>query len=369
MKIGIITYHRAHNCGAMLQAWALKKALEKFGHEADYPALNRVGEPQERWLSKPIPTIGVFARIRSVLASVYCNMLSVPIEEIKRIRFSRFRRKFLRERVADVSRLGESYDAVIVGSDQVWKPAIAVEWTPLFLGEILPHDIRRVAYALSYGDKELEGDELDRAVKAIGNFDALSVREPIMKGQLQPFTKKELKLVVDPSLLINAEEYDELIRDFDPPKKDYLFAYLLGGDEALVAKIREVAKKLGVVAIITVVYQYSRHKAPKGLTYAVSPERMLGYIKNAKYVFAASFHGTAFSIIFGKRFVSLRPKANDFTSRPGALLEKIGEKGRLVSPETSVDEIVVKLRQEPANWTEKLAPMQGESIGWLREVL
>lgn len=369
MRIGIITYHRAHNCGAMLQAWALKKALEKSGHEVDFPALNRVGEPQGRWLSKPIPRVGVFAQIRSILASAYCNMLSIPIEELKRIRFSRFRKRFLKENVVAVSQLGDAYDAIIVGSDQVWKPAIAERWAPLFFGEILPNNLRRVAYALSYGDKELEGNELDRAVMAIGNFDALSVREPIVKSQLQPFTKKELKLVADPSLLISAGEYDELICDFDPPKTDYLFAYLLAADKALVAKIREVAKKLGVGAIITVVYQYSRHNAPKGLTYAVSPERMLGYVRDAKYVFAASFHGTAFSIIFGKSFVSLRPRANDFTSRPGALLEEIGEQARLVHPGTSVDEIIEKLRTRPVDWASKLAHVREESLEWLLKSL
>lgn len=370
MKIGILTFHRAYNCGAALQAWALRTILERMGHEVEFPNCNSVGLTKRwRFSWKNWPKT-IFKQIRSLGYRILNDLFSIPGEDLKRIRFKRFRKHYLPEHNITPHQFHERYDTVIVGSDQVWSARHSCEDAPLFLGESLPVRMPKITYAVSYGDKRLEGEALNRILAATKNFSAISVREQLVKAQIEENLDKKVEIVLDPTLLLTKEDYLPLIQDFRPPKEPYLFMYTLSTSEFYIETAQKLAKVLGVKAIIAPMYQYSRLFAPKGLTYGISPERMVGYIANAKYVLAASFHGKVFATIFGKTFLSLRDKEEDpnALSRPGMLLALTGNLSRLVTPKMSIEEMVQRL-QAPLIDNGELSRRRAESKAWLEQAL
>lgn len=376
MRIAILTFHRAYNCGAMLQAWALKTVLERLGHQVEFPACNSVGE-SERWrfIEWQNGEKRGLQWVRSVIGHAYVNLRllpynlgSVPGEGILRARYRAFRRKYLPERQCEPAQFGEHYDLIISGSDQVFSDVHSNDDAPMFFCENKPKGLRAIAYAASYGDKPLEGERLARVVKALDNFSHVSVRETLAKDQLSALTSKEIGETLDPTLLVRSEDYNEIACG-KVPKEPYLFMYMLHADPFFMETAKELARRLGVKCIMVPCYQFSRWGAPKGLTYSISPDRLVQYARNAKYVLAGSFHGTVMGVMFNKPFLSLRAQADAFESRPAALLRKLGCEDRLVNPSVSVDEMCWRLISPLPDLTGRVAAMRAESLAWLESAL
>ena len=379
MRIGILTFHRAYNCGAMLQAWALKKTLERMGHTVEFPACNHVGEDAKRFRFQFVgwqnPEKKGLRWFRSIIGRAYVNFLtvvfnvmSIPCEDLLRLRYRRFRRRFLQERECTPPEFGNYYDLMVSGSDQVFSDAHSREYAPTFFCNDKPSGLRAITYAASYGDKPLEGERLARVVKALDNFSAVSMRETLAKEQLSSYTQKEVSETLDPTLLVTPDDYAE-IAGGKIPTDSYLFMYTLYTAPFFLETAKELARRLGVKCIIAPCYQYSRWKAPKGLTYSVSPDRLVQYARNAKYVLAGSFHGTVMGVMFKKPFLSLRGQVDQYESRPAALLRKIGCSNRLVNPTTSLDEMERLLRAQLPDYSAVLDKERAASLAWLKSAL
>lgn len=370
MKIAILTFHRAYNCGAMLQAWTLRTVLERMGHTVEFPILNHVGE-SKRWRIDFVDSNKRgFSLIRSFLGRCFINSMSFPNEDILMYRYKRFRKRFLPERSCLVSELDKHYDLVVVGSDQIWRESLSNSEFPLFLGETLPQGIRKIAYSASYGDKPLDKESLKRVMMAIERFSHVSVRENLAKNQLSAETSKQIEVVADPTLLLDSNDYRALSENVKSPKEPYLFMYTLNATDFYVETAREMARRLGVKCIIAPCYQYSRYGAPRGLTYSISPDRLVALARGAKYVLAGSFHGTVMGVMFKKPFLSLREQVDKYESRPAALLNRIGCSNRLVNPTTSLDEMEALLRTDVGEEAyNRLDQFRSDSLVWLKEAL
>lgn len=376
MRIAILTFHRAYNCGAMLQAWALKTVLERMGHQVEFPICNHVGEtPRWRFCEWQNREKRGLQWVRSVVGRAYVNLRSipynlgsVPYEGILRRRYKAFRLRHLPERNCMPVDFNKYYDLVIVGSDQVWSERHSKEDAPLFFGECLPVEVRRIVYAASYGDKPLDQDKISRVVQALENFSAVSVREKLAKEQLSALANKDVQETLDPTLLLNATDYG-VIANGEVPSKPYLFMYTLYTTSFFIDSAKALSRKLGVECVIAPCYQYSRLGAPKGLTYGISPDRLVQYARHAKYVLSGSFHGTVMGVLFNKPFLSLRGQVDEFESRPAALLRKLGCEDRLVNPCVSVDEMCRRLTRPLPDFADKIAAMREESMIWLGNAL
>ena len=344
MKIAILTFHRAYNCGAMLQAWALKTVLERMGHVVEFPACNHVGE-EKRWqyelINREKHGVQVF---RSFLGRFLLNALSIPNEDILRSRYRRFRKAHLPERVCSPFDIDKYYDLVIVGSDQVWSAKHSKSDAQLFFAENLPECVRKIAYAASYGDKPLDDDAIKRVVSSLHRFSHISVREPLAQKQLSGLSSRKIDVTLDPTLLLTAKDYDEIAYKGSTIQEPYLFMYTLSTAPFFVNTAKQLADRLGVKCVIAPCYQYSRLGAARGLTYGISPDRLVGFARGAKYVLAGSFHGTVMGLLFNKPFLSLRAQVDEYESRPAALLNMLGCENRLVNPTTSMEEMEAILR-------------------------
>lgn len=377
MRIGILTFHRAYNCGAMLQAWALKKTLERMGNKVEFPSCNHVGEDSRRFRFVEWHNCEKrgFQWIRSVVGRAYVNLISlptelgsIPCEDFLRKRYREFRRQHLPERDCSAADFAKYYDLIISGSDQVFSDIHTSAEASLFFCENKPAELRAITYAASYGDQPLEGERLSRVVKALDNFAAVSMREMMARSQLSALSPKEIAETLDPTLLVSADDYEE-IANGEVPSEPYLFMYTLYTEPFFINTARELARRLGVKCIIAPCYQYSRWRAPQGLTYSVSPDRLVQYARHARYVLAGSFHGTVMGVTFKKPFLSLRGQVDQHESRPAALLRKIDCSNRLVNPTTSLDEMERLLREPLPDYTVKLEKARATSLEWLKNAI
>lgn len=368
MRIAILTFHRAHNCGAMLQAWALKKVLERMGHEVSFPACNSVGVPKSRWrVSWLNPEKKGLAALRAMFGRLVVNLMSIPAEDILRLRYRRFRKRFLLECWCLPAEFKEHYDLLVYGSDQIWNPMVANPCSDLFFME-KPTDVPAIAYAASIGDRPLEGIDRERLSKAISRFRRVSVREPIAQDQIRAIKGVDVDITLDPTLLLEAADYDEL-SSTRPIKEDYLLLYTLDSSAFYIDTARELARRLGVRCVIADCYQYSRFGASRDFIYSVSPDQLVRYACYAKYVLAGSFHGTVMGLLFGKSVLSLRGQKDEYESRPAALLKRLGCGNRVVFPTTSINEMERLLREPLGVCSAALERMRRDSLRWLRDAI
>ena len=367
MRIAIITFHRAYNCGAMLQAWALKTVLERMGHTVEFPVCNHVGETN-RWLYSlsGIDKKG-FGVVKSLAGRFLLNVMSIPCEDILRARYKNFRAANFRERECAPSDFAKYYDVVVIGSDQVWSVRHTKTEAPLFFAETIPAVLRKIAYAASYGDKPLDEESAKQVASSLNRFSAVSVREPLAKEQLSALSDKKIDVTLDPTLLLTADDYAAIETAPTSSSKPYLFMYTLSTAPFFVNTAKVLSRRLGVKCVIAPCYQYTRFGAPKGLTYSISPDRLVGWARGAKYVLAGSFHGTVMGVIFRKPFLSLRAQIDEYESRPAALLNMMGCSDRLVNPETSIDRMEELLCAElPSVTYDRLNAKRASSLEWLR---
>jgi len=370
MRIAILTFHRAYNCGAMLQAWALKTVLERMGHTVEFPICNHVGETprwQCGWINHNAHGLRL---IRSFLGRALINALSFPSEDILRLRYRNFRKAHLPERVCSPAEFDEYYDLVIIGSDQVWSAIHSQSDAPLFFAESIPSCVRKIAYAASYGDKLLNDAAISRVVSSLDRLSHISVREPLAQKQLSGLSLRKIDVTLDPTLLLKAPDYNEIACDGNVGRSPYLFMYTLSTAPFFVNTAKKLADRLGVRCIIAPCYQYSRYEAVKGLTYSISPDRLVGLARGAKYVLAGSFHGTVMGLMFNKPFLSLRAQVDEYESRPAALLNMVGCGNRLVNPTTSMEDMESMLKCEiPSSAYDLLATKRDESLRWLANAI
>ena len=368
MRIAILTFHRAYNCGAMLQAWALQVVLRRMGHESSFPICNHVGEAECRLRYERKSSF--FHTLQSFIYRTLYNIFALRGGMLAESRYRRFREKLLSERAVSEPDLEAAYDCAVIGSDQVWSSKIAGDHYSHFIGETLPARLPRVSYAASYGDRSLTAEEQGRLVSRLKRFTAVSVRERRAQQELTGLGVQEVACVLDPTLLLMAEDYrvaTDGIRWHGP----YLYVYWVSGGARLLETARALAKRLNVKLVVTPVYIHSAWGAPKGMTLGVSPGRLLAYTQKASYVLAASFHGTVFGVLFKRPLLSYSEDGNNRESRQASLLNSLGISDRLVSPETPIDEMV-RLLYEPIPeevYSERLPKLRQESLDWLKAAL
>ena len=326
MKIGIATFQRTDNYGAVLQAYALQAFLVEQGHEV---------EIIDYWPLAPPPFL------RRWLAVDPRNMLLKWQARRKERLFARFRAEQLtlsrpaRSHPEELHDLRDRYDMVIAGSDQVWNPT----WLEPLAGSDLFYPLafagdhtRRIAYAASFGHRSPE--TIPTAWRKIFRerlpaFEAISVREPSGVGLVHALCGREDAVPVgDPTLLLSADRYDALAQ---PPRaaRPFVFVFALHGqEEAAWPSGWARAKALGLA-----VHGCRLHPAqwsPGNLT--PSPGQWLGWIRQADLVVTNSFHGIIFCLLFHTPFIALAVKGEAATmnSRVAELLALVGLSNRFM---------------------------------------
>lgn len=314
MKVGIVTYHRSHNYGTMLQAHALRMAITGLGHEA---AFVDYWPDHQRRTFRLIPP-GLFSsRSASELKKTVVSFFRTVRPQLARRR--RFN-LFFRENIAAWCRPErERFDVLVFGSDQIWrKQPFLKRYNPVYFGRDSFNASRRISYAASMGDLPETADDAAFVRELLAGMDALSVREEDLRdflaaGGLTATATADPVFLPQPSLWLKAAGDAPLVR------QPYLLYYDLqrgSFDEKSLYHFAK-AQKLKVIRIVG-----SAFMPPTGsLRSTDGPYEFLNLFRHASAIATSSFHGLAFAILFQKPFfASFSKKA----SRAKSLLRAAG---------------------------------------------
>lgn len=327
MKIGIFTFHRATNYGAILQAYALVSYLKNLGHEVKVVDYKPKGVGQ-LYASLEVP--GVVNKVKRILLNI--QMLCSLKKRIQR-------RNMFWNYTAIVLPLTASirdeeslpvFDAILVGSDQVWSTCFTGGLDKFYYGQFNTKGARLVSYAGSAAEDMEDSFYSTENAKMLNVFDFISVREEELQKYLQSqLQNKNIVKVLDPTLMAGESIFDELISGVRILNKPYVLIYqVIRKQDFLIQEYaKKVASEQGLdIAEVIKSELYVNGVAQKGL---VDPTMFLSLIKYAQYVITTSFHGTAFSLMFNRPFcvVSISPEVD---SRAEDLLAQLDLKDLLV---------------------------------------
>lgn len=310
MKIGILSLVLHTNYGGILQSYALQTVLERLGHEV-YVFNREQQYDKTRW--KYIPKRFVKRIIgRDVVIfqeARYKKEAPMICQHIWN-----FRKKYIHEYIIksfdDIKKM--NLDAIIVGSDQVWRPCyFKSQWNVgienAFLSFTRDWNIKRVAYAASFGvnDWEFSDQETQLVAEAAKLFSAISVREDSGIKLLKEKLNLDSIQVLDPTLLLSRDDYVKLIEKADIGKSSgNLLTYILNPSSKKTTFINEVAKAKGLIPF-SVNNSHVKQTAPVEQRIMPPIEKWLQGFNDAKLVITDSFHACVFSIIFNTPFIVL----------------------------------------------------------------
>lgn len=323
MKIGIVTQPLSRNYGGILQNYALQQTLIKLGH-TPYTFDLEISYTWRIWAISTIVNI-----IKRIIGRPYKSPQTVYAVRSQ----EKILRSFVEKNIAiikprvkcltDNSISKNNLDAIIVGSDQVWRPKYNYCIEDMYLDFAKLLDIKRIAYAASFGTDEWEYTKKQTIVckSLVQIFDAISVREKSGVDLCKKHFGVDATYLLDPTLLLTMEEYKQLLTHIPESKSKYLFAYMFEQTDEKIKYVTRYAESLGLEVVIK--------GAEEKLSEEDSVENWLANFRDAKYVITDSFHGSVFSIIFNKPFVALGNKVRGMT-RFYSLFELFGLENCLV---------------------------------------
>lgn len=325
-KIYTITFQKALNYGATLQAYALAKFLSNSNYGIqiiDY-----------------IPSYFLIQRYRPAKG------IKRTIDKILKIKkFNKFARSHLpltSNKYYSIKSLKSIRDAhaVICGSDQIWNPNLTGgKADKAFFLEFIPSSTRKIAFAASAGSCRL-ADFVDQVKQSISAFDALGVREDLLNTDLRLLLPGiASQVVVDPTLLIR--DYSEVITLSATPREKYIATYVVGSG-AMLERFDEYIKELKKKTDLPI-YHIGSKPIPSA-DYNIlnlGPSEWLAFIKSAELIATNSFHGTAFSINFEKDFLFFPHIIENLNSRQITLLSRVELMERMIYSPSTLSELTL----------------------------
>lgn len=349
MKIGILTVPFNNNYGGLLQAFALKSVLGGMGH--DTVIINR---------RRNRPT-GFKFKVYALLVKLHLidDYLSKKTAALS-VNTDRFKEKYLEpitEPYYSTQELRRCLDlginAFLVGSDQVWRYRYAKDSIDDYFFSFLDGTgIPRFSYAASFGTEVMDYPEDKRVTvtQLLKQFCGLSVREESGKDLLVDdlgVAPEKVHTVLDPTLLLSSDDYKQLFQGQSDHPRGYLFTYIL--DEAVIdsESISSLMKSMDLRQV-----DIKAQTGDASKQEVIEPvEKWLSAIYYSDFVITDSFHGTVFSIIFNKSFLTVANPTRGI-ARLQALLKQFGLEDRLVMspeqimsvPQTTIDWSVVNMK-------------------------
>lgn len=326
MKVGILTFHRAHNYGAVLQCYALQEILKRRGHEV------YVIDYRQPWIEdfyKYFNLRMLKMRVKSpagLLEYVKSDLKKFIISPHRRSYFEDFSNEFLNTTLpCSASDIPRDFDCYVIGSDQLWSlHCLGGETDPVYMGDFSHESGSRViGYAISADMKSIEAIS-SGLPQWRRNFDSLSMRESKIADMVARISGSSCETCLDPTLLTDADLWEPVI-DSRWESRKYVLVYEVRWNKVtrglLKRKAEELAGRIGKGCEVIVL---------SGMRYPVKD--FVSLFKYARYVVTTSFHGIVFSILFKTPFYAL-PLWGGYDLRYRELLLSLGADDRLVTAE------------------------------------
>lgn len=377
-KIGIATFHRAINYGALLQAYALQEAIKRTGGSPvviDY-ALDKT------WERLRLPGIHTIRSFRDLKSFLYAWFYWRPFT--KRVNVFR---AFVSEHLLcsrcyrtyqELSENPPDLDCFVCGSDQIWNPNIIAD-NPFYLLGFVPDGKIIASYAPSLCIDKFAPDTEKLYRQYLSRFQYLSVREEEGSVLLKEIYGLDTSCLIDPTLLLSKEEW----RKIEEPvaiSDEYLLTYSVINHPVVNEIGLRLAHKMGI-RHVHISLQTNRQKPRQSeiIFDDISPGKFLWLFRNAKYTVTSSYHGLMFSLINQRPFLSLLYSNTDkvnfgLNARMPSILNKLELLDRIITLSKTddindkIDSLQMKLQEQiDYNSVERrLKKHQDESYEFLR---
>lgn len=283
-KIGIVTLNHGYNYGNKLQNYAMVEVYKKSGFDVETISFEPIRQENKLKLELKKIKDSLFNRNKLSRAS----------------KFKEFNKKYLNMTSKiynnkNYMNINEhEYKLFSVGSDQVWN-SYFWDFSTFYLLDFVKDNNKKFAYAASFGVEDINEKYREKFSENLKKFKDITVRERSATELVKKFAEKDAKLVLDPTMLLEKEEWLQFIKSGDyNENKEYIFIYFLGKkDENAVKMIENLKQEYKIIDLNDIHNKY----------YKSNPNEFLYLLKNSKIVLTDSFHATVFSIIFEKPFI------------------------------------------------------------------
>ena len=368
MKVGIITMHKVINYGSILQAYALQEKLRQLGYD------NEIIDYQ----FPPKVKVGKVTYLLRLLYSVVVNLLSFGALATKRSRFEKFHQTMLRTskfsyNYESIHSNPPRYDLYITGSDQVWNPSFAGSDTS-FLLSFVPKNSKCISYASSFAINEIPADFKELYAKELLKYQSISVREQSGLRIVKELINRDAKVVCDPTLLLKREDWDKLanqskIKVDEPYILVYVLTYMYNPYPEIENLINKVQKELGNIKVIILEgRKQDVFRKNSRVIKDAGPNEFVYLFKKASFVITISFHGTAFSLIYGKPVYGVVKDVRSNDGRIISTLKKVDMSSSIIDYK-DVDVVSKEQVSSLCCKEQDLQAFRDYSIGVLHEML
>lgn len=342
-SIGIITIHKINNYGSVLQAYALQNVCEKMGYHVeiidyDFPNVYHQNNPyssvsdsqpnEPKWI-KVFFAKALIRQHRRITSFVqnHQNLSSMVFSSPESLKQN-----------------SPLYNIYITGSDQLWSPRHC-NGDPAFMLHFVPDNSLKISYAASIGSNEIPSELQSLYKELLNRYKHISVRENSGAALINKLIGRDATVVLDPTLLLNNKEWNQIAAPERQFKKKYILCYFLNytfNAFPYVDKLAAYMQKQTGYEIVRVA-RPPHHMFMPHTHYRVgaSPEEFLALVRDAEMVLTTSFHGTAFAVNYGKPVFTVVKDRNASDSRQMSLMQNLGLEDQVLS---IVDEFPDKSR-------------------------
>lgn len=368
-KVAMMTWYHYRNLGTALQVSSLYKVILSLGYKPSLIQYRPKGSPVQKLTFKMFCLKALRWCLRRIFGPD--TYTSKEKEELfDRFLFERISETTPRESYQELAALNDEFAAFVCGSDQIWSP---LNFDPYYFLSFVSDEKRMVAYAPSFGTMEIADANAKKEIAVlVQRFHHLSVRELQGAKIIKDLTGQKPRVVLDPTLLLNASEWDDYAQVDTAQKirEPYILCYFLGKPSRYRKYVHRLGHKWNLpvyeIPILRDKGQYAK------FPFAVGPSEFVSLIRDASFVCTDSFHGMAFAINYHvpfavfERFEESDPRNQN--SRIFSLLALLGIEDRLISPRQL--ESFDKLRHfDDPRIEERLQQLREESMNYLKNAL
>ena len=359
-KLGILTFNRALNYGAILQAYAMKRVCEELEYETHIVDYNRGKDEGPH----PFRVFLRSANKRKALVRLLKSVLGYPWNRHKWNLFRSFRKRYLSEsnQCENADQIFElDYDAYVMGSDQIWNYNITGgRLDPVYFGR-LPEKAASVVYGASAHDTPFPLNMEIKLQEELSNTDApIGIREQKLADYIRDLTGICYPVVIDPVLLAGETVLRQIESSWHP-RKPYVLLYQIDNNPASDISINTLEKRFGCRVYSMTVPKIGSIRGKKG---GLGPEEFLALLDHSEFLVTNSFHGVALSLLFHKQFYVY--ENSGVMTRINGLLDAFDLENRKVRLVSDIDRNLII---DYSQIDQKLVQMREDSLSFLRQAL
>ena len=372
--VGLCIVHKNHNYGSILQSYATLMKLEELG--VDYEIINYSHPRTAKFYLSALGRLGskdtIYSKVRSLKRKIgkkthpdYAKNDAIrgrKFEEFISANFRKFSKPI--NDYEELQRYANKFTDVLVGSDQMWLPSgLGTNFYNLMFAA---DDINKIAYSASFGVSTIPEYQREKTKEYLERIQHISLREEAGQRIVKDLTGRDVPVILDPTMIVSKEQWDESIKESKIVEGEYIFCYFLGNNPEQREEVKKLARDKNMkIVVLRHLDEYIPDDENFGdiALYDIGPAEFVNLIRYAEYVCTDSFHGSVFSIIYHKQFISFNRYAggaNSRNSRLDTLFQNIGISRRYSSNLSNeidapidwgtVDEKLDELRQKSSSF-------------------